>query len=74
MHEDPQVPNVGAPATGRRLKPGLTIAIEPMLTTGGGAVRVLDDHWTVVTADGSLSAHVEHTIAITDHGVDILAA
>jgi methionyl aminopeptidase len=74
MHEDPQVPNVGIAGTGRRLKPGLTIAIEPMLTIGGGAVRILDDRWTVVTADGSLSAHVEHTIAITDHGPDILAA
>lgn len=74
MHEDPQVPNVGVRGTGRRLKPGMTIAIEPMLTTGGGSVRVLDDQWSVVTADGSLAAHLEHTIAITDGGADILAA
>lgn len=74
MHEDPQVPNIGTAGSGRRLKAGMTIAIEPMLTTGGGNVRILDDQWTVVTADGSLSAHVEHTIAITDDGPDILAA
>lgn len=74
MHEDPQVPNVGIAKSGRRLKPGLTIAIEPMLTIGSGAVKILDDRWTVVTRDGSLAAHVEHTVAITDHGVDILAA
>jgi methionyl aminopeptidase len=74
MHEDPQVPNVGKPGTGRRLKPGMTIAIEPMFNQGGGEIRMLDDRWTVVTADGSLSAHVEHTVAITDHGVEVLAA
>ena len=74
MHEDPSVPNYGKPSTGRKLKPGMTIAIEPMFTLGGGAVRVLDDYWTVVTADGSLAAHLEHTVAITDGGVEILAA
>jgi methionyl aminopeptidase len=74
MHEDPSVPNVGVRGTGRRLKPGMTIAIEPMLTTGDGAVRILDDQWSVVTADGSLAAHLEHTIAITDRGADVLAA
>jgi methionyl aminopeptidase len=74
MHEDPQVPNVGKPGTGRRLKPGMTIAIEPMLNRGSGEIRVLDDRWTVVTADGSLSAHIEHTVAITDDGVEVLAA
>lgn len=74
MHEDPQVPNFGKPGTGRRLKPGMTIAIEPMLNRGSGEIRVLDDRWTVVTADGSLSAHIEHTVAITDHGVEVLAA
>jgi methionyl aminopeptidase len=74
MHEDPAVPNVGVAGTGRRLKPGMTIAIEPMLTIGGSAIRVLDDQWSVVTADGSLAAHWEHTVAITDHGADVLAA
>jgi methionyl aminopeptidase len=74
MHEDPSVPNVGTPGTGRRLKAGMTIAIEPMLTRGTSAVRVLDDRWTVVTADGSLAAHLEHTVAITDRGADVLAA
>jgi methionyl aminopeptidase len=74
MHEDPQVPNHGKPGTGRRLKPGMTIAIEPMLNMGGGEIRVLDDRWTVVTADGSLSAHVEQTVAIIDDGVEVLAA
>jgi methionyl aminopeptidase len=74
MHEDPQVPNFGKAGTGRRLKPGMTIAIEPMLNIGGGAIRVLDDRWTVVTADGSLSAHVEHTVAVTENGAEVLAA
>jgi methionyl aminopeptidase len=74
MHEDPQVPNHGAAGSGRRLKPGMTIAIEPMLNLGDGAIRVLEDRWTVVTADGSLSAHVEHTIAVTEHGAELLAA
>jgi methionyl aminopeptidase len=74
MHEDPPVPSYGRPNTGRRLKPGMTIAIEPMLTTGSDDVRVLADRWTVVTADDSLAAHLEHTIAITDDGYDILAA
>jgi methionyl aminopeptidase len=74
MHEDPQVPNVGIAGRGKRLKRGMTIAIEPMLTAGDHAVRVLGDRWTVVTADGSLAAHVEHTVAITDGGCDVLAA
>ena len=74
MHEDPQVPNFGTARQGRRLKAGMTIAIEPMLNVGGGAIRVLDDRWTVVTADGSLSAHVEHTIEVTDSGAAVLAA
>jgi len=74
MHEDPQVPNSGAAGSGRRLKPGMTIAIEPMLNIGGDTVRALEDRWTIVTADGSLSAHVEHTIAVTEHGADVLAA
>jgi methionyl aminopeptidase len=74
MHEDPSVPNRGAPGTGRRLKPGMTIAIEPMLTLGAGTIRILPDEWTVVTADASWAAHLEHTIAITDAGADVLAA
>jgi methionyl aminopeptidase len=74
MHEDPQVPNFGAAGSGRRLKPGMSIAVEPMLNIGGDAVRALEDRWTIVTADGSLSAHVEHTIAVTEHGADVLAA
>jgi methionyl aminopeptidase len=74
MHEDPQVPNFGPAGSGRRLKPGMTIAIEPMLNLGGSTIRVLEDRWTVVTADGSLSAHVEHTIAVTEHGAEVLAA
>lgn len=74
MHEDPPVPNHGVADTGRRLKPGMTIAIEPMLNLGTGAIHVLDDGWTVVTADGGLSAHVEHTVAVTEHGAEVLAA
>ena len=72
MHEDPQVPNYGAPKRGPRLREGMTLAIEPMLTTGGIATRTLPDRWTVVTADGSLSAHFEHTVAVTDNGPRIL--
>ena len=72
MHEDPQVPNYGAPKRGPRLREGMTLAIEPMLTTGGIATRTLPDKWTVVTADGSLSAHFEHTVAVTENGPRIL--
>ena len=74
MHEQPSVPNHGRPGTGARLKPGMVLAIEPMLNAGSGQVRVLDDGWTVVTADGCLSAHVEHTVAITEDGPVILTA
>ena len=74
MHEQPSVPNYGRPGTGLRLKPGMALAIEPMLNAGSGRVRMLDDGWTVVTADGALSAHVEHTVAITDDGHAILTA
>jgi methionyl aminopeptidase len=74
MHEPPNVPNHGRPGSGLRLAPGMVIAIEPMLNAGGGAVRVLDDGWTVVTADASLSAHVEHTVAITADGPRVLTA
>jgi methionyl aminopeptidase len=72
MHEDPQVPNHGQPRRGPRLQVGMTLAIEPMITMGDYATRILDDKWTVVTADGSLSAHFEHTVAITKDGPRIL--
>ncbi len=65
MHEGPQVPNYGAPGTGVLLRPGMTIALEPMVLVGTHRTRVLPDHWTVVSADGSLTAHQEHSVAIT---------
>jgi methionyl aminopeptidase len=68
LHEEPQVPNYGRPGQGPRLQHGMVLAIEPMVNMGGSAVRVLDDRWTAVTADGSLSAHFEHTIAIQANG------
>ena len=68
FHEEPQVPNYGKPKRGARLVPGMTIAIEPMVTVGGPEIRTLDDKWTVVTLDGSLSAHFEHTVAVLDNG------
>lgn len=68
LHEEPQVPNYGRPGQGPRLQPGMVLAIEPMVNMGGSAVRVLEDRWTAVTADGSLSAHFEHTIAIQTAG------
>jgi methionyl aminopeptidase len=72
MHEDPQVPNYGPPGRGMRLKEGHVLAIEPMVNAGGPETEVLDDGWTVITADGSRSAHFEHTIAVTDHGPEVL--
>lgn len=66
LHEDPSVPNYGKPGKGARLVPGMTIAIEPMINEGTQDIRVLRNEWTVVTADGKLSAHFEHTVAITD--------
>ena len=72
LHEEPQVPNYGRPGTGPKLKAGMTIAIEPMVNMGGSAVRVLDDDWTVVTADGKPSAHFEHTVLITRDEPEIL--
>lgn len=72
LHEDPQVPNFGAPGKGIRLKPGMVLAIEPMINQFGWPVKVLADGWTAVTVDGGLSAHFEHTVAITDHGPEIL--
>jgi methionyl aminopeptidase len=68
FHEEPQVPNYGKPKRGARLVPGMTIAIEPMINVGGAAIRTLGDKWTVVTEDGSLSAHFEHTVAIGENG------
>jgi len=72
LHEDPQVPNFGEPGRGPVLKAGMVLAIEPMITMGTWEVRVLEDRWTAVTMDGSLAAHFEDTIAITDDGPDIL--
>jgi methionyl aminopeptidase len=72
FHEEPQVPNYGRPKRGPVLKVGMTIAIEPMITAGDPATRTLADKWTVVTIDGSLSAHFEHTIAVTEQGPVLL--
>lgn len=72
LHEEPQIPNFGVSGQGPRLKEGMTIAIEPMVNIGGYEVNILDDGWTVVTLDGGLSAHFEHTIAITDGYARIL--
>jgi methionyl aminopeptidase len=74
LHEDPQIPNYGQPGRGPEIKPGLVVAVEPMVNMGDWPTRVLGDGWTVVTADGSLSAHFEHTIAVTDHGSEVLTA
>lgn len=74
LHEDPSVPNYGRVGHGVRLMPGMTLAIEPMVTVGDYAVRVLSNDWTVVTVDGSLSAHYENTIAVTSNGPVILTA
>ena len=71
-HEDPQIPNYGSPGRGARLSPGMTLAIEPMITAGGVDIVVDDDQWSVYTADGSLSAHFEHTVAVTEAGPRIL--
>ena len=72
LHEDPQIPNYGQPGTGVRLKTGMVLAIEPMINEKSYDVKVLKDGWTVVTCDGGLSAHFEHTVAITDNGPEIL--
>jgi methionyl aminopeptidase len=74
LHEDPQIPNYGDPGRGPSIRPGLVVAIEPMVNVGDWRTRVLADDWTVVTADGSLSAHFEHTIAVTEQGPEILTA
>jgi methionyl aminopeptidase len=73
MHEDPPVPNYGTPGRGLRLKPGLVLAIEPMVNAGMGGVEVLADRWTAVTKDRSLSAHFEHSVAVTDEGPFVLS-
>jgi len=72
MHEEPQIPNVGRPGSGPRLQAGMVLAIEPMINAGTAAVELLEDGWTVVTADRRLSAHFEHTVAIRDEGPEIL--
>lgn len=72
MHEEPPIPNFGAPHMGPRLQAGMVLAIEPMITRGGPDVLVLEDGWTAVTKDGSLAAHFEHTVAITEQGTEIL--
>ena len=72
LHEEPSVPNYGRPGTGTPLKQGMTLAIEPMVNVGGWQTRVLEDNWTVVTEDDSLSAHFEHTIAICDGEAEVL--
>ncbi len=72
MHEDPQIPNFGLPGRGITLRPGMTLAIEPMINSGSKEVKVLADGWTTVTSDGRLSAHFEHTVLITQEGYEIL--
>ena len=74
MHEDPFIQNYGPAGRGPVLKPGLTIALEPMLNLGGEETKLLADGWTVVTADGALSAHFEHTVAVTEEGHEVLTA
>jgi len=73
LHEDPQIPNFGKKDRGIELKSGMILAIEPMVNENDYKVKVLQDGWTVVTVDGGLSAHFEHTVAITDDGPDILS-
>lgn len=72
LHESPQIPNFGRPGRGVRLKSGMVLAIEPMINEKGPEVRVLEDGWTAVTCDGGLSAHFEHTVAVTEEGPEIL--
>lgn len=72
LHEDPQIPNYGPPGRGPRLSAGMTLAIEPMVNEGGYAVRVMPDQWTVKTKDGTLSAHFEHTVAVSETGCIVL--
>ncbi len=74
LHEPPEIPNYGPPGLGPILATGMILAIEPMVNAGSGAVRTLQDGWTVVTADNGLSAHFEHTVAVTERGADVLSA
>ena len=73
LHEDPQIPNFGVRGRGIELKPGMVLAIEPMVNQGSYRVKILPDGWTVVTEDGKLSAHFEHSVAITEQGPDVLS-
>ena len=72
MHEEPQIPNFGPPGRGPVLRPGMVLALEPMVNAGGWRTTVKPDNWTVVTEDGSLSAHFEHTVAVTNGDPEIL--
>jgi methionyl aminopeptidase len=72
MHEDPQIPNHGAPGRGPKLAPGMVFAIEPMITVGSWEIQAGDDGWAVYTADGSLASHCEHTVAVTESGPRVL--
>jgi methionyl aminopeptidase len=72
LHEPPQVPNYGTKGSGMRLRPGMVLAVEPMINAGAPQVEVLEDDWTAVTRDGRLSAHFEHTILVTEQGPEIL--
>jgi methionyl aminopeptidase len=74
LHEDPQIPNFGDPGRGPQLRPGMVLAIEPMVTMGSWEVKVLDDGWTAVTRDGSLAAHFEHTVAVTEDDPEVLTS
>ena len=74
LHEDPQIPNFGAPGRGPEIRPGLVVAVEPMVIAGDWPTRVLADDWTVVSDDGTLAAHFEHTIAVTEDGPEVLTA
>ena len=74
LHEEPQIPNYGSPGVGIKLRAGMVLAIEPMINAGGCEVKILQDGWTAVTKDGSLSAHFEHTVAITETGPVILTS
>jgi methionyl aminopeptidase len=73
LHEDPQIPNYGPPGQGPILQPGMTLAIEPMVSAGRYEISVMPDGWTAITKDGSLAAHYEHTVALTENGVLILS-
>lgn len=73
LHESPQIPNFGPPGRGVKLKAGMVFAIEPMINQGVPDIRILEDRWTAVTADGKLSAHFEHTVAVTENGPDVLS-